>query len=309
VIETKSPAGLTEAAARSGSVFASYRPWLLLLAAAVMACLLLWMVVRKAANTTLYGNSWDRSTFVFVEDVSHERWNLLLRKYVNEQGRVRYGAWKENEEDLKGLHDYLDLLSLVTGDRDGGLASRINDADLKSNHEKVFWINAHNAMVVKGILDVFPTATVRQHTNPIGFDFNEHLKLIVAGRAWSISEIASMQLPSCKDPRLRFAISGASADCPPLRNRAWVAERLDPDLDEAAAQFLNDQTRVCLDAGGVLVVPEVLEHQDTGWNWSLSGSWRELAGLIRDAKVQKSFFDEAVGVRFVPHDWSLNDQR
>lgn len=309
MIKTKSPAGSPEAAARPGSLFASYRSWLLLLTAAVVAGLLLWMVVRKAANTTLYGNAWDRSTFVFVEDVSHERWNQLLQKYVNEQGRVRYRAWKENEQDLKRLHDYLDLLSLVSSDPEGGLASRINDADLKASHEKVFWINAHNAMVVKGILDVFPTATVRQHTNPIGFDFNEHLKLIVAGRAWSISEIASTQLASCKDPRTRFAICGASADCPPLRNRAWAAERLDPELDEAARQFLNDQTRICLDAGGALVVPAVLELQDAGWNWPLSGSWRELAGLIDDSEVRKSFSDEAIDVRFVPHDWSLNDQR
>lgn len=293
---------------RQSYLFSSSRTGLLLLAAVVVGALCVWMMVRKAANTTLFGNAWHRSTFVFVEDVDHARWDHLLRKYVNEQGRVRYRAWKENDGDLAALRDYLDLLSLVATDSAGRLASRIQEGDLRQAHEKVFWINAHNALVVNGILNVFPTATVRQHINPIGFDFNEHLKLIAAGRAWSISEIASYQLPSFGDPRIRFAICGASADCPRLRNVAWSAASLAADLDAVAGKFLNDATLVSLDANGELAVPAILEDSATGWDWSLSGSWRALKGLVRDSAVRQSFCDEGTAIRFVPHDWSLNDQ-
>jgi len=39
--------------------------------------------------------------------VNHDELNLLLEKYVNHQGLVNYGAWKQNAADLSALDEYL----------------------------------------------------------------------------------------------------------------------------------------------------------------------------------------------------------
>ncbi len=39
--------------------------------------------------------------------INHNEYDRLLKKYVNEQGLVNYGAWKQNTADLSGLDEYL----------------------------------------------------------------------------------------------------------------------------------------------------------------------------------------------------------
>jgi hypothetical protein len=45
------------------------------------------------------------------------------------------------------------------------------------------------------------------------------------------------------DPRVHFAVNCASIGCPALREEAFVAERLDAQLDEQALRFMSDRTR------------------------------------------------------------------
>ena len=39
--------------------------------------------------------------------INHDEFDRLLKKYVNEQGLVNYGAWKQNAADLSALDEYL----------------------------------------------------------------------------------------------------------------------------------------------------------------------------------------------------------
>ncbi|PYI86900.1 MAG: hypothetical protein DMF09_00225 [Verrucomicrobia bacterium] len=39
--------------------------------------------------------------------IDHSKFDLLLKKYVNEQGLVNYGAWKQSTADLSDLDNYL----------------------------------------------------------------------------------------------------------------------------------------------------------------------------------------------------------
>ena len=45
------------------------------------------------------------------------------------------------------------------------------------------------------------------------------------------------------DPRIHFAVNCASIGCPMLREEAYVAERLDRQLEEQVARFLSDRSR------------------------------------------------------------------
>ncbi len=39
--------------------------------------------------------------------INHDNYDRLLKKYVNEQGLVNYGAWKQNQADVFALDGYL----------------------------------------------------------------------------------------------------------------------------------------------------------------------------------------------------------
>jgi hypothetical protein len=45
---------------------------------------------------------------VFVPpNISHETWNALLMRYVDDRGLVAYAAWKDSQNDLSALDRYL----------------------------------------------------------------------------------------------------------------------------------------------------------------------------------------------------------
>ncbi len=66
------------------------------------------------------------------------------------------------------------------------------------------------------------------------------------GRESSLDKIEHEMLrkPGVYDePRVHFAVNCASIGCPMLREEAFVAERLDAQLEEQARRFLSDRTR------------------------------------------------------------------
>ena len=56
-----------------------------------------------------------------------------------------------------------------------------------------------------------------------------------------------------KDPRVHFAANCASIGCPSLRAEAYVGDRLDEQLEDAARSFLRDRSRNRLDEGELKV--------------------------------------------------------
>jgi hypothetical protein len=61
----------------------------------------------------------------------------LLKKYVNEQGLVNYGAWKQSAADLSVLDDYLKQL-----------AAKI-DNQAQGNEKAASLVNAYNAFTLR----------------------------------------------------------------------------------------------------------------------------------------------------------------
>lgn len=74
----------------------------------------------------------------------------------------------------------------------------------------------------------------------------------------------------CLDPRVHFALNCGARSCPPLA--AYDPERLDSQLDAAAASYLAGETAV-LDGGDTVRVPRLLQ-------WYL-GDFGGRAGIVR----------------------------
>ena len=114
------------------------------------------------------------------------------------------------------------------------------------------------------------------------------------------------------DPRIHFAVNCASIGCPALRPEAFVAEKLEQQLEEATSLFLSDRSRNRLD-GNTLRVSEIFdwyeEDFEQGWRGTDSvaqflARYREALGLPDSiaAKLQQ----DDLRIRHLNYDWSLN---
>src|SRR5260370_31973148 len=80
--------------------------------------------------------------------ISHDEFDHLLKKYVNEQGLVNYGTWKQNAADLSALDNYLKQF-----------ADKI-DTPVQGNEKAAALANAYNAFVLQWILKNYRTESI-----------------------------------------------------------------------------------------------------------------------------------------------------
>ena len=88
---------------------------------------------------------------------SHDLFNQVLQEHVNKAGRVNYTKLKANPEKLE---KYLDLLAVA------------KPMELSYNAQLAFWVNAYNALVIKGVIDHYPTTSVRKSNGSAGFSID-----------------------------------------------------------------------------------------------------------------------------------------
>ena len=89
----------------------------------------------------------------------HSAWDRVLKAHVSAIGEVDYAAIKANRKDLD---EYIRLL---------GEFSPVNRPELFPSraHELAYWMNAYNAFVTRGVVDSYPTRSVRDLGALYGF--------------------------------------------------------------------------------------------------------------------------------------------
>jgi hypothetical protein len=109
--------------------------------------------------------------------------------------------------------------------------------------QMAFWVDAYNAFVLQLVVNHYPLrGTVRQI--PGGFD-----KTIfrAAGRGVTLDQIEKTILPEFKEPRLYLALGRGAVGGGRLRSEAYTGERLEKQLAEIQAEFVNDRHLYRLD--------------------------------------------------------------
>lgn len=174
-----------------------------------------------------------------VTNFSHGGLDALLRKYVDERGRVDYAAWRAGADDMRALDGYVNLIANASPESHPAL--------FPTEREQLsYWINAYNALVLRAVLEHWPIESVTDVKSGVSFvrgqGFFANRKYLVGGRWLSLYELENERLRQQSDPRMHFAINCASGSCPVLRPNAYEGADLDKRLDQNGRAFVNQQS-------------------------------------------------------------------
>ncbi len=218
----------------------------------------------------------------------HAAWDTLLKEFVNAQHRVDYARLKkEGSETLKA---YIANLG------------RAPTGPLPSDERKATLINAYNGFTIEWVVDNYPVQSIWSTLAP--FTRARHT---LGGKKVSLDELES-QLRAMGDPRVHAALVCAARSCPPLRREAYVAERLDEQLDDNACEWLADPSLNTFYPGQAKAeISPIFKWYDKDFD-SYPG---DLEGFLRQYAppgVKEALGDRKPRIQFKDYDWGLNDQ-
>jgi Protein of unknown function, DUF547 len=256
------------------------------------------------------------STFAGAQgfDHSHSAFTALLKKHVvvkdgGESSQVNY---VELGKDRAALKSYLDSLSAVT------------DADFKTwskAQQMAFLINAYNGYTLELILQNYPTKSIKD----IGGTFDNRWKRKFFKLLGSESFLDKIEHDTLRKPglynevRVHFAVNCASIGCPPLREEAFTADKLDKQLEEQAVRFLSDRSRNRY-ANGKLEVSMIFKWFSVDWESNYKGFdgkttpitsrndyFARYAKQLADSPAdQQKIAEGKVEIGYLDYDWALN---
>ena len=235
-------------------------------------------------------------------DHSHGDWTVLLRKHVvlaegAKASRLSYGAIAQ---ERGALQKYLASLSAVNEAQFNGWSR---------DEQMAFLINAYNAFTVEKVLSRYPDLrSIWDFGRFFGNPFRDRF-FSLFGSKTSLDGIEhGMLRKRYRDPRVHYAINCASVSCPMLREEAYVAERLQQQLEEQARRFLSDRSRNRVRAGR-LEVSKLFEWFREDFEPLDAYLARYAALLAEEPGEQGRIAARALPIAFLDYDWSLNDSR
>ncbi|MEX1191692.1 MAG: DUF547 domain-containing protein [Brumimicrobium sp.] len=221
---------------------------------------------------------------------NHSLWTELTKKHVASNGYMDY---KGMIKDSVKLNKYLDQLS-----------SKHPNKSWTSNERKAYWINAYNAFTVKLIVDNYPVESIKDLGGAI-YRVNTpwDIKFIeIEDKKYHLNDLEHNILrKEWEDARIHAAVNCASVSCPKLRAEAFVASKLDKQLDEQMRIFVNDKTKN--------EINEESANLSKLFKW-FSGDFKNNADSVIDYinKYSDVKLSEKAKIDYLEYDWGLNDK-
>jgi hypothetical protein len=212
----------------------------------------------------------------------HETWDMVAKKYVDQDGRVDYASIANEPM----FYRYLGMLEKVKG------------ADsYTGNDAKAYWINVYNAYTVRLVIENFPIESIKDIPNAFDTTFI-HLR----HGSFSLNQIENEIIrPTFNDPRIHFALNCAANSCPRLLNRAFLPETIDKDLDLLSKEFLKNMEMHRI-AEKEAVISEIFKWYES--DFVESGGVREFIKKHHGVRIS-----DQTELQFMPYDWRLNSKQ
>ncbi len=164
----------------------------------------------------------------------HTPWDIMLSKYVSNDGKINYKAFKQNRTTFRA---YLKALEKNT------------PKESWSKQDKLaYWMNVYNAFTIKLIIDNYPVKSIKDIKEPWDLRFFK-----LKDKWYTLNDVEHKILRKMNDPRIHFGINCASYSCPPLLNKAFTAKNVDQELDRLAVRFINDPKRNAITENNIAI--------------------------------------------------------
>ncbi|MFM1876643.1 MAG: hypothetical protein RL266_2380 [Bacteroidota bacterium] len=209
--------------------------------------------------------------------IQAQDFDSFIRKNVKD-GAVDYSGIKENLSELNALIIQLNRAPLYKGDE-----------------EKAFLINVYNVLVIKGIVNRYPTE------GPLKIDgFFDKQTFNLRGKQVTLNqlekEILMKQFP---DARLHFVLVCAAKGCPALASFAYNGKELEAQLESQTRTVINDPDFIRLSG------PDAAVSQIFDWYATDFGGKEQVIPFIRKYLLKKIKLNPKYS--FYEYDWSLNE--
>jgi hypothetical protein len=267
-------------------------------------------VIRRLMTAVFVLNA----TLAQAFDHQHKMFTQVLDEVVQlspnkKQTRVDY-ALLFNQPDR--LNDYLSVLSLVT---------QSEYTSWSADQQLSFLINAYNGFTLQLINQnhtKFQTGKV-DSIKDLGSFFSSPWKqsfFTLLDEKRSLDNVEhDMIRVWFERPRIHAALVCAAVSCPPLRNQAFVADKLNQQLDDQMSQFLSDDQRNTIDMNKNRVkLSSIFKWYGEDFEKGQQGftSLKELikvyqVDLADDPQQLIWLQKQDFSIRYLDYDWRLND--
>ena len=242
------------------------------------------------------GRQWPANQQVSIDQIDHSAFDQLLKRYVDVNGRVNYAAWHQSRGCRDQLTTYLANLSRANPDQQASREARL-----------AYWINAYNAVTIEGILRVYPTKSIRDHTAKlVGYNIWKDLLFTAGDTKISLEDIEHKVLRKMGEPRIHFAIVCASIGCPRLLNQAYVADQLQQQLAANTQDFFSRQQNLQV-TGNTLNLSQIINWFGSDFGGTQQQQVQVLSRYFPPA-AQQLVASGNYSVKFQEYDWGLNTQ-
>ena len=229
-------------------------------------------------------------------DHTHAALDRVLQARVKKE-RVDYAALKADRQDLEAW-----LKS----------AGAVPEAEFNrwtQPQQLAFLINLYNAATLRLILDHYPVKSIKDIGNIFKGPWKQEVVPLL-GKTVTLDHLEHGVLrKNYAEPRVHFAIVCAAKGCPPLRAGAFVADKLDAQLEEQGRIFLGTKEKNRWDAAaGVLYLSPIFKWFSADFE-KKSGSVVKFVTPYFSPEDQKTIAAaRSPEVRYTDYDWSLNSQ-
>lgn len=217
-------------------------------------------------------------------EVDHGLYDNVLKAHTTD-GQVNYPAIAAD----KSFATYLGQLA-------------VTPAPSAKNDKLVYYLNAYNALAMKGILDG------RSPSNFFGRHmFFKSAKFKLAGGVTSLHNIEHEILRKLDEPRIHFAIICASMSCPKIRSEAFTSVKLEEQLNDNTRRFINDPTRNRFDKKEKMAyLSQIFKWFEEDFEKSNGSAQKFIAKFVTDPDIAKELAVDGYKVTYLDYDWSLN---
>jgi hypothetical protein len=213
-------------------------------------------------------------------------WDEVLRRFVDDKGRVDYPGLKKE----RGALDRFVALLAATG-------PRTRPAWFKSKDEQLaYYLNAYNALTMFNVVERYP-AIKSVYDEKVSFFMRTRFTL--DGESLSLHDLENKVVrPRFAEPRAHFALNCASTGCPVLPAEKFDPARLDAQLERETKAFLDRPENLTV-KDGEIVLSKIFKWYAEDFDGGDVLGWlrKRRPAVPADGKLTHREYD-----------WSLNDQ-